>query len=229
MKSIRNEALFKRQERMGLVANLGGMAMLVAAVFVLFDAPGQLGRYFLFLLGGILLVQAGLYFGRLGKRVDLEIDKALKSLDNSYSIYHHTTPVQHLLTAPNGAWIIIPRHTKGVIHYNKDKQKWENRERNLLRRFWRWLTGEKLGRPHFEALIEADRMDAFLQSKWDAKEDIPVHAVALFLDEDSKIDAGDAPFPAVSLKKLKSTVTSDTGQKSISKASLNRMNRILSE
>lgn len=227
MKSHRNDALFVRNERLGLIANLGGMALLVAAVFVLFN-QGRLGLYLLFLIAGILLVQAGLFFGRLGKRADLRLDKALRSLDNNYQIYHHLGPTQHLLTAPSGAWIIIPRHTKGEIHFNPRKQKWENRGGNILLRLWRWLTGERLGRPHYEAMIEAGRLDKFLQSEWNSKEDVPVHAVAVFLDDEVKLHAGSAPFPAVQVKKLKKIVSGAKKEQAFSKASLNRLNKILS-
>jgi hypothetical protein len=229
MKTQRNDALFVRNERLGLFANLGGMALLVAAVFVLFNAPGGLGLYFVFLVAGMLLVQAGLTFGRLGRRTDLALDKALKSLDDSYQLFHHTGPVQHLLTGPSGVWILIPRHTKGEVHFDKARQKWENRGGNILMRLWRWLTDERLGRPHYEAMIEAGRLDQFLRDKWTSKEDVPVNAVAVFLNNETLVQAGTAPFPAVNLKRLSKTVSRNKPDQSFSKASLNRLNKILSE
>ncbi len=227
MKIHNNEKLYQRNERLALIANLGGLIALVAAVFVLFNSPGQLGSYFLFLFGGIALVQAGLYFGRLGKRADLMMNKALKSLDNKFSIYHHTSPIQHLLVGPTGAWIIIPRHTKGKVHFNLEKQRWELRGSNIFSRFWRRLSQEKLGRPHFEAMIEAGTLDRLLQKEWTSDEAVPVHAVAVFLDEDVTLDAGDAPFPAVQLKKLKQVVSKSVDKQKLNNTELKQLNSIL--
>ena len=227
MKIYSNENLYRRNERIGLITNLSGVILIMVAVFVLFNSPGQLGRYFLYLLGGILLIQAGIYFGRLGKRADLTLNKALKSLDNSYSIYHHMSPVQHLLVGPSGSWILIPRHTKGKVFFNAEKQKWQLMGGNIFLRFWRRLTQEKLGRPHFEAMIEAGSLDRLLEKKWTSKEEIHVQAVAVFLDNEIVLDVGEAPFPAVALKKLKQIVTKSEQGKILSKASLKQLNSIL--
>jgi len=229
MKIYSNETLYRRNEQLGLITNLGGIALIMIAVFVLFNTPGQLGRYFLFLLGGIILIQAGMYFGRMGKRADLSINKSLKSLDNNYSIYHHMNPIQHLLVGPSGSWIIIPRHTKGMVSYNAQKQKWEIKDGNFFGNLWRWLTQEKLGRPHFEAMIEADSLDRLLEKKWTSKEQVHVHAVAVFLDSEIILDVGEAPFPAVALKKLKQVVTKNDHGKSLTNASLKQLNSILQE
>ena len=228
MKIYDNENLYQRYTRYGLFANIGGMVLLVLAVFVLFNSPGRLGQYFLFLLAGIILVQIGLTFGRWGKRADLALNKALKSLDNNYSIYHQRSPAQHLLVGPTGMWILLPRHTQGRINYNKAKQRWEHKG-NIFQRLWRWVTQERLGRPHFEAMIEAGKLDQFLESRWDeeAGKDINVHAAVVFLNDEVDIQAGEAPFPAVQAKKLKQTISKGEEGKKLSKGTLKKLNQIL--
>ena len=186
MKIVGNESLYKRNAQIALIANLGGMLLLVGAVFVLFSSQGPLGRYFLFLLGGMLLVQVGLYFGRWNKRPDLALDRALKSLDDSYTLYHHQTPIQHLLVGPSGLWILLPKHTSGTITYNRDKQRWEQPGGNIFRRVWKRYSQESLGRPHFEAMIEAGLLDRLLEKHWDAQEPVHVQAAVVFLADESK-------------------------------------------
>lgn len=150
-------------------------------------------------------------------------------MDNNYSIYHHMSPVQHLLVGPSGSWILIPRHTKGKVTFNAKKQKWELTGSNIFIKFWRWLTQEKLGRPHFEAMIEAGSLDRLLEKKWTSSEEIHVQAVAVFLDNEIILDVGEAPFPAVALKKLKLVVTKNDQGKTISKAGLKQLNSILQD
>ncbi|MQC26538.1 MAG: hypothetical protein DWG76_03695 [Chloroflexi bacterium] len=227
MKIIDNEALYRRNSRLALVANLGGMLMLVAAVFVLFNTDGQLGRYFLFLLGGILLVQLGLYFGRWSKRPDLAINSALKSLDDSYTIYHQRSPAQHLLIGPAGLWLLLPKFTSGEIFFNKEKQRWDLRGGNIFKRFWQRFTQERLGRPHFEAMIEAGLLDRLLEKHWDAKDPLHVQAAVVFLSDQANVQTGDAPFPAVLAKKLKGVVTKSESDNGLNKAQLKRLNMIL--
>jgi hypothetical protein len=206
MKIIDNEALYQRNMRVAFIANIVGMFMLLAAVFVLFNSPGQLLRYFAFLLGGILLMQVGVFFGRWGKRADLSFNRALKSLDNKHTIYHHRSPAQHLLVGPNGIWILLPKHVQGEISYDKKKQVWKVSGGNLASRFWRRLTQEKIGRPHFEAMIEAGALDRFLQKHWTTDDPLHVQAAVVFLHEDVTVNAGDSPFPAVQIKKLKAAL-----------------------
>lgn len=180
--------------------------MLVAAVFVLFNSPDQLLRYLAFLLGGFFLMQIGIFFGRWGKRADLALNRALKSLDDSHAIYHHRSPVQHLLVGPSGIWILLPKHIRGEVTYSSEKQAWKVMGGNLLVRSWRRLMQEKLGRPHFEAMIEAGALDRFLQKHWTEDEPLHVQAAVVFLDDEAVVSAGEAPFPAVQVKKLKRVI-----------------------
>ena len=60
MKIIGNEALYKRNIRNGFIASMGGIFLLIAAVYTLFTSQNYLGRYFLFLFGGVILMQIGL-------------------------------------------------------------------------------------------------------------------------------------------------------------------------
>jgi hypothetical protein len=229
MKIVGNEPLYKRNAQIALISNLGGMLLLVAAVYVLFTTEGQLGRYFLFLLGGIVLVQVGLYFGRWNKRPDLALNRALKSLDDGYTIYHHQTPVTHLLVGPAGLWILLPKHTSGTIYYNKEKQRWDLMGGNILKRTWQRFTQESLGRPHFDAMIEAGLLDRLLEKHWDPKDSLHVQAAVVFLADDVDVQTGDAPFPAVQAKKLKSAITKGDAEGKLSRAQLKRLNAILAD
>jgi len=116
MRIFTNEKLLKRNSRLAFIANLGAMFFLLVSVYVLFSGQA-LGLYLLFLFAGIVCMQTGLYFGRWNRRPDLALDDALKSVDDSYSLYHYTTPVSHLLLGPSGLWILLPRHASGTITF----------------------------------------------------------------------------------------------------------------
>jgi hypothetical protein len=158
MRIFTNEILYRRNTRLAFVANLAGMFFLLASVYVLFS-ESQLGLYLLFLLAGIVCMQTGAYFGRWNRRPDLAFSKALRSIDDNYTLYHYTTPVSHMLLGPSGIWILLPRHTRGKISYNQSRRRWTLRTRGFLARFGQ----ESIGRPIVEASMEAEALDRFLQ------------------------------------------------------------------
>jgi len=227
MKIFGNEALYERNMRAAFIANIVGMLMLLAAVFVLFNSPGQLLRYFAFLMGGIVLMQVGVYFGRWGKRADLSFNRALKSLDNKHAIYHHQSPAQHLLVGPSGVWILLPKHVQGEISYDSKNQAWKVSGGNIASRLWRRMTQEKIGRPHFEAMIEAGALDRFLQKHWVSDEPLHVQAAVVFLHEDVKVNTGEAPFPAVHIKKLKAALQKGEKKGNLTAKQVQQLQQIL--
>ena len=47
MRIITNETLYRRSTRAAFIANIGGMFLLVASVFVLFNAPERFGLFYI--------------------------------------------------------------------------------------------------------------------------------------------------------------------------------------
>ena len=229
MKIVDNENLYDRNIRVAFGANLGAALLLIAAVLVLFNSPENLTRYLAFLLGGIILMQIGLSFGRWGKRADITLNKALKSLDNKYIIFHQRSPVQHLLVGPSGIWILLPKHTQGVISYSKEKQAWKAGGGNFITWVWRRLTQEKIGRPHFEAMLEAGALDRWWQEQWDSDKGLHVQAAVVFLDEDVVVKTGEAPFPAVSIKKLRKAILNGEQKGKLNKSEITRLEKLFAK
>jgi len=198
MRILTNEPLYKRNIRLAFAANLVGMFFLVGSIYIWVNNQ-QFGLYLLFLLMGIFLVQVGTYFGRWNRRPDLALNQALKSLDDSYSLYHYRTPVSHLLLGPSGIWILLPRHTRGQITYDPNKKRWRAKGGGLLARFSR----EGIGRPVEDASWEAETLDRFLEQRWKNEGGLHVQAALVFVDEQTEVQAGNAPLPTASVKKLK--------------------------
>lgn len=207
MRIFTNEKLYKRNTRLAFATNLAGMFFLLASVYVLFSGT-QLGLYLLFLLLGIICMQTGVYFGRWNRRPDLALNHALKSVDDSYTLYHYTTPVSHMLLGPSGIWILLPRHTRGGVTFDQRRQRWRLKTKGFLARFGQ----ESIGRPIMEASMEAENLDRFLQKHWKDGGDPSLHsggalrvqAALVFVDESTEVEAvGNAPIPTVGIKKLK--------------------------
>lgn len=201
MRLITNEALYKRNARVALVANLAGMFMLVISVYLLFNSEGNFGLYLLFLTGGMIFTQVGTYFNRWNKRPDRQFYQALKSLDDNYTLYNYTSPVSHLLVGPTGLWILLPRQTTGTITYDAKRRRWKSSGVPLLKR----LAQENIGNPVGEATVEAEVLDRWL-SKHLKDQTVPVSAALAFLDPGADVQVGTAALPTVTGKKLKQLV-----------------------
>lgn len=229
MRIIDNDALYQRNARLGFYANVLGALMILAAAYTLFaQQQPSLGIYFLLLLGGIIALQIGLYFGRWARRPDEALNQALKGLDDSYTIYHHQCPVPHLLVGPAGLWILMPKHTRGTITYNKDKQTWRSEGGNMFSRIYRRLTQEGVGRPHIEAMFEASALDRFLQEHWESEEKLHVQAAVVFVDPRAEVKVGDAPIPAATTKNLRKIILSGEEKGQMEKATIKKLGAILS-
>jgi hypothetical protein len=207
MRIITNETLYKRNARVALAGNLIGMFLLVASVYVLFYDSANFGRYLLFLLGGALFTQVGVYFNRWNKRPDRALGKALKSLDDNYTLYNYTSPASHLLAGPSGLWILLPRNTRGLITYDAKRRKWKASKVALLKR----LGQEGIGNPLAEASAEADALDRWLAKHWKG-EPVPVSAALVFVEDEAEVQVGDAALPTASVKKLKQVVIKPQGK-----------------
>lgn len=216
-----NERLYTRNMRVALLANLSGLLLLAASLYVLFKIPQAFGRYLLFLLGGVIFTQIGSYFGRWNKRPDRALNRALKSLDGSYTIYHYRSPVAHLLAGPSGLWILMPRYTRGNISYNTARQRWQVRGA----RIWSRLVQEGIGRPVQDASLEAEFLDNFLQKNWSGGS-LFVHAVLVFVDEETEVQTGDAPIPTVSIKKLNSVIVRGDEKGRLSREQLRQLSQL---
>lgn len=201
MRLITNESLYKRNARVALVANLGGMFMLLISVYLLFNSSLDFGLYLLFLTGGMIFTQVGTYFNRWNRRPDRQLAQALKSLDNNYTLYNYTSPVSHLLVGPSGLWILLPRQTTGTITYEPKRRRWKVSNVRFLKR----LTQEGVGNPVGEATIEAEVLDRWL-SKHLKDETVLVSAALVFLDPTADVQVSSAALPTVPGKKLKQLV-----------------------
>ncbi len=219
-----NENLYRRNARFALIANLAGMFSLVASVYVIFSSDAQFGRYLLFLLGGVIFTQIGSYFGRWNKRPDQAISRALKSLDDSYTLYHYRSPVSHLLVGPSGLWILLPRHTRGIVTYDSKRKRWRVQGSRFLARF----VQEGIGRPVQEASLEAEFLDRFLQKNWKGSE-LHVQAALVFVDDETQVQAGDAPLPTISIKKLKQLVIKGDGKGRLNREQTRQLDQLFEE
>jgi hypothetical protein len=206
MKIIRNDKLIRRNARIGGIATMGGLAMLVGGMIFTFTIrePSQVGWSWLLLIGGFITSQFGVYFGgRFGRnpRPDELLDRALKGLDERYAIFHYTTAVSHLLIGPAGTWILLPRNQGGKITFSKGR--WRQSKAGCIQAYLRFFAQEGIGRPDLDIPVETQSLQKFFQKKHAEIEIPPIQAAVVFTNENVELDVEDAPAPSLPAKELK--------------------------
>ena len=226
MNIITNEALIKRNARIGQVAMLAGLAVLIGGLILSFQSPDQFSLSIGALFVGFVLSQVGIYFSnRWGRqpRPDQILDLALKGLDSKYSLYHFATPVSHLLVGPAGLWILIPKHQGGTITFANGRYKQKGGNWYL-----KIFAQEGLGRPELEIQSEEDSLKEYLQKNIPGEWISDVRSALVFTNAKVEVDVteDDSP-PAATLlvTKLKDLIRKEAKQKRLSQQSIQEINQ----
>jgi len=218
MKIIRNEKLIKRNATLGKVISIVSLAILGGGMFITFRQPEQVGLSLSALMVGFILSQIGIYYtNRWGRspRPDEQIDAALKGFGKQYNLYHYTTRTSHVLVGPAGVWVLIPKHQRGTITYNK--KRWRKRGGGILSAYMTVFAQEGLGRPELEIASEADALLRQLKKRLpEDYESPPIEAALVFTHPDVNIQANEAPNPTLYAKKLKDYLRKVSKEKPIS-------------
>lgn len=227
MKIITNESLVKRNGRIGGLATISGILVLVAGMFVSFRFPTYAGFAWIALLVGFALSQIGLYFGnRWGRhpRPDELLDQGLKGLNDQYSIYHYLTPAAHLLVGPSGLWVLMPYYQTGRIVYEKGR--WRQKGGGFMQKYLRAFAQESIGRPDIDAPTEVQSLTKYLKKHMPEKE-LPEPLTALvFINEKAVLEVDGAPLMTLPVKKLKEAVRKAAKDKSLTPEQIKEINEL---
>ena len=204
MKIISNDKLIKRNKKIGQVLTGASLLILAGGLYISFTKPELILISWTALIMGFLISQIGIYFGnRWGRnpRPDEVISTSLKGLDDRFALYHYSSPIAHLLVAPNALWAILPYHQKGRITYNGKTYKQSGG--NFLMKFF---GQEGIGRPESEAASQVNELNKSLRKIFPDGDLPPVEAVIVFTSDEANLEVVDTPFPTVNAKKLKEVV-----------------------
>ena len=225
MNIITNETLIKRMGIIGQVCMYSGLAILVGGMVLSFNNPA---KYFyvslVSLILGFILSQVGINytskFGRPPRPNDL-FNQALKGMDRKNTIYHFMTPVPHLLVGPLGVWILIPRHQRGRITFEKGR--WKQKGSNLYLKFF---AQDSIGRVDLDVQSEKDKLTSFLKKHMREEELPPIYAAVVFTTPSATVDIPEdveASAITVKINDLKEVLRKDNKSKQLPAAKVQQI------
>lgn len=210
MKIVTNERLISRNRRIGQFAIYGSLIILVGGFFASWQ-PSQemLTLAFGAMVLGLILSQVGSYYSNRfvrSPRPDEAIVESLKSLDDKYTLYIYVSPAPFLLVSPQGIWVLTTTLVDGKISYEKNR--WRQKGGNWLFK----LFSEGLGRPDIEIAAQIEDVRKKIVKELPDTALPAIQAALIILNPKTEIlNVDEAPYPTVSLKKIKESLKKNKG------------------
>jgi hypothetical protein len=209
MKIIVNDRLVASRARLGKIATLFGLGLLVVGLIVSLVLPQV--PYFWVSLGCLLggIVASSIGGANLARwvrqpRADQVLARSLKGFDDRYQLYNYTLPAPHVLLTPVGLYVLTAMSQEGVIRYQGGK--W-HRDFSLARIF-RFMVDEGLGQPFAQADDEVRALQRFL-TKNEMDDGIEIENLVIFVHPKAQLLVEEPPRPVLMPKDLKKAIRSD--------------------
>ncbi len=192
--------------------SIGGLLALLASVLLPVLIPTIARYYFFFFVAGLGISMVGIYYANRWvrrPRPEEKLDTALKSLNDSYHIFHYNSlPSDHLLLTPGAIVVLETVGLSGVFSYKNGKWK----EAMSIGRALRWIVEEHLGDPIKSAVgteqyirKQIGQMDA------DSKK-LVIKPVVVFIHPLAQLDIENAAIPVVKIDKLRKHIPTNASK-----------------
>ncbi len=201
MKVIRNERYMETRSKIGRYTSLAGLGVLLVGMLISVFRPQLITISFVCLIIGFVFSQVGIYYGNRfvrPDRPDEALTRALKGLDDRFTLYHYKLPAPHVLLAPDACYVFAVQPQGGKITARGDRWK----QTLGLRRIISWMAQESIGNPSRTAQDEAAGLERYLDKKL-PDVSVPLTPVIVFSNPNVELDVEDSSVPAIHVKKLK--------------------------
>jgi hypothetical protein len=206
MRIVTDTRRVTRNTTLARYATTGGIVLLVGALFINLYALSrpndvQLLIYVVlaFFVGYTLSNLGGALNLRWGRRSDRGLAGALRGLDDRHTLYNYRLGASHVLVAPSGVYVLIPKHQSGPIQFDGKKWRAPAARSGFLGLF---SPRDMLGNPAAEAAGEAEALKSFLK-KHAPEAVVEPTPLVVFLHPRAELEVADAPVPTLHVKQLK--------------------------
>ena len=196
----------KRRALISNLASVGGLMLLLGGVIVPLFLPALHQEAQVLMVIGIGVAMVGIYLANRWirrPRPEDSLDQALKSLNDSYHLYHYPSlPCDHVLLTPGNVVVIEVFNLAGEFSYKEGRWK----EKMGLGRALRYIVEERLGNPIKNCL----ELEQYLQSRFaqylGSGQTIPVSSIVVFTHPAVRLEVHGAPIPVCKVDKLRSHI-----------------------
>ena len=189
------------------IASVGGLLLLMAGIAVPLFLPVLAGLAYASMIVGMGVSMVGIYFANRWvrkPRPEESLDRALKSFDDHYRLYHYPSlPCDHLLLTPTGVVILEPFNLGGNFSYKQNRWK----EAMTIGRALRYIVEEHVGDPIAAARQVEAELDRLFKKELGLEAAIPIKSIVVFTHPAANLDIEESPVPVCKIDKLKKQIT----------------------
>jgi len=188
-------------------SSVSGLIILLASVVIPLFLPIWINiAKFLFVVGlGAAMI--GIYFANRWvrkPRPEESLDKALKSFDDHYHMYHYPSlPCDHILLSPMGVIALEVVNLSGSFSYNN--MKWK--ESMTIGRAMRYIVEERVGDPVLFAQEITTELGRLFEKELGEGSKVPIKALTVFTHPALELDVEGSSVPVCKIEKLRKQVT----------------------
>lgn len=206
MKIILDRQKLNGRAQFANLASVGGLILLLASVVIPLFLPSWIkfsSILFVIGLGGAMI---GIYFANRWvrkPRPEDSLDKAFKSLDDHYHIYHYPSlPCDHILLTPTGLIALEVVNLSGSFSYRNGQWK----EAMTIGRALRYIVEERVGDPVVFSQGIVEELGRLFEKELGEKTKSPIKALTVFTHPAVELDIEGTAIPVCKIEKLRKQV-----------------------
>jgi hypothetical protein len=184
-------------------ASVGGLLLLLASVVVPLFLPSWAVFSWVLLVVGLGTAMVGIYFANRWirkPRPEESLDKALKSFDAHFHIYHYPSlPCSHILLTPNGLIALDVVNLNGSFSYRNGK--W--REAMTIGRALRYIVEERVDDPVKFSQAVVQELKGRIEKEFSGEVVVPIKALTVFTHPAVELEIEGTGVPVCKVEKLR--------------------------
>jgi hypothetical protein len=207
MKIFIDRQKLNARAKLSNVASVGGLILLLASVVIPLFLPSWAGFAYIFMMVGMGVSMVGIYFANRWvrkPRPEESLDRALKSFDDHYRLYHYPSlPCDHLLLTPTGVIVLEPFNLSGSFSYRQNHWK----EAMTFGRALRYIVEEHVGDPIAAVKHAEDELGRIFGKELGVEAAIPIKSIVVFTHPAVNLDIEESPISVCKIDKIKKLIT----------------------
>jgi hypothetical protein len=186
------------------LASIGGLLLLLVSVLIPLFVSSWASFSWILMVVGLGMAMVGIYFANRWvrkPRPEESLDKALKSFDDHYHIYHYPSslPCDHILLSPTGLIALEVVNLSGSFIYHNDRWK----EAMTVGRALRYIVEERVDNPVTFSQAMVEELNRRIEKEFNGEVVVPVKALTVFTHPAAELEIEGTSIPACKLEKLR--------------------------
>jgi hypothetical protein len=184
-------------------ASVGGLIVLLVSVLIPLFLPTWVNFSSILFVVGLGAAMIGIYFANRWvrkPRPEESLDKALKSFDDRYHIYHYPSlPCDHILLTPTGVIALEVINLSGSFSYRNGKWK----EAMTIGRALRYIVEERVSDPMMFSQGITEELERRFQRELGEPTRVLIKALTVFTHPAVELDLASTSIPVCRIEKLR--------------------------